>query len=145
MPDALNSTVKTPRTEAQIAAFEKARKTREASLRLKFQAEQAAKTPPPPTVVEETEPVHEDEVAEEREQEEAAIGPDKSSVTVPEDDTIDFDPDAFRTELYGKLDEAHKHISELREHITGLNSKHDELQSSWQQHGVRAANSLNFV
>ena len=169
MPD-LGETVqkqKRPRTQAQIDAFEKARKTREDNLRKKFKAEQEAQSS---SAVKSDEPVIEHEVAlppepesEEPESEEPEseeeVAQDKSVAKKPakraasretvaahiDDEFIDFDPEAFRSEFFGKLDEAHNEIAQLKEHISGLNNKHEELQTSWQKHGVRTSNMLNFV
>jgi uncharacterized glyoxalase superfamily metalloenzyme YdcJ len=132
---------KKPRSESQIAAFEKARKAREDNLRRKFEAE---KKP---------EPVIETVTEEEEEKEDEPMPQAAAAVTVQQQqpkqedqhEYIDFDPESFRNELYDKLHAANEEIKALKEHVHGVSSKQEELQSSWQRHGVRSNNLLNFV
>jgi hypothetical protein len=139
---------KKPRSEAQKAAFEKARAAREANILKKFQANQAVLKP---EVAAE---------AEERAEERAEPSPaepdvvDSQSSTplaqsggcspVQEDEQheyISFDPD----ELREQISSTHQELKTLREAMAGLHSKHSELEQSWQQHNVKTANLLNFV
>jgi hypothetical protein len=125
-----------------VAAFEKAKAAREANLRKKFEAETAEKK----QKAEESqpEPESESENVQPKSEQEAT----KPMEIVPQDDEkdyIDFDPDAFRNELYEKLGAARTEIDKLKKHVHGVSSKLDELQTSFQKHNVRAANMLNFV
>ena len=131
---------KKPGSEARIAAFERARAAREANMRAKWQAEQDAA----PAVVALPEPMEQDEPEPE------PVAPPAPMAAAPmvlqeEQDYVDFDVEGFRNDLYEKLDGALAEVKQLREHMTGISSKQEELQSSWQKHGVRASNMLNFV
>ena len=134
---------KKPRTEAQIAAFERARAAREANLRSKWQAEQDAVPAATPAAL----PMEQDEPAAVSEPVVPAPPLAAAPVVVQEEvqDYLDFDPDSFKNELYDKINSALDEVKQLREHITGVASKQEELQSSWQKHGVRSNNLLNFI
>lgn len=140
---------KKPRSEAQIAAFEKARKAREDNLRKKFAAEAAAQRPTTPEP--EPEPEHGDS-EESAPQPQPSVPAQKEQQPSPmeveqehESEIVDFDPESFRNELYEKLHAANAQIEELKKHVHGVRSQQEELQSSWQKHGVRTSNMLNFV
>ena len=133
--------LKKPRSEAQIAAFEKARKAREDNLRKKFQAEAVEKAP---ATAESTIPEGRED--EDDDHSAASMACEPGAVAQKDEhEYIDFDPESFRNELYEKLHAANEEIKALKEHVHGVSSKQEELQTSWHKHGVRTNNMLNFV
>jgi hypothetical protein len=139
---------KKPRSQAQIDAFEKARAARENNLKRKWQAEQEAQKQHVPEPEQEVKPEEEQQPVDTEAETPPTtpVAPSKA-VSQQEDDhdIIDFDPDSFRDELYEKLHATTEELKQLKEHVHGLKSKHEELESSWHQHGVRSAHALNFV
>lgn len=140
--------VKKPRSEAQISAFEKARAAREANLKKKFLAEQESEKEK-----------GKDETVPEKEEDDAETEPENPpskrisagealGFAAPEEqeETDDeheaFDPNRLRDEIYEQLK---SEMDELREHVTGVKRKQEDLQSDWSQHRVRSHNGLNFV
>jgi hypothetical protein len=146
---------KKPRSEAQINAFEKARAAREANLRKKFEAEQqAAKAEAPAAPPKEeakqdpqeppsspaSSPVYSNSATPE-----AAVSPQKKQES---DDSGDetFDVDAFRAQCVESVySQFADQFEELKESLTGVRKRQDELSNDFTKHQVRTHNALNFV
>lgn len=142
---------KRQRSQAQIDAFSKARAAREANLRKKFlaeqDAEQQAKKHEPVAEQEQVDdmPEPEDEQPPAQEQPEPKADAEPMQVESSDDQYVDFDVDAFKNELFERLEQQNTELKELRDHVHGVKSKQSELETSWTKHGVRTANMLNFV
>jgi hypothetical protein len=144
---------KKQRSEAQKAAFEKARAAREANILKKFQANQAVLKPESTAeeTTEEPEPVEEEladaSPAEPEVDSQSSTPLAQSGGCTPvqeeggEHEYISFDPDELREQISSTQSE----LRTLREAMAGLHSKHSELEQSWQQHNVKTNNLLNFV
>jgi hypothetical protein len=156
---------KKPRSEAQKAAFEKAKAAREANILKKFQANQAVLKPESTAeeTTEEPEPVEEELASGAATYKRSAFA--DASPAEPEVDSqsstplaqsggctpvqeegeeheyVSFDPDELREQISSTQSE----LRTLREAMAGLHSKHSELEQSWQQHNVKTNNLLNFV
>ncbi len=151
---------KKPRTEAQKAAFERARKAREANIikkhmqltegtvdpfkgTLKEQSDtardeaQPSGTVPSEQVIEQPHPAAPPVLEESQPME----------VTQEEDehDYIDFDPEELKTQLHSTKKEVQELAAAMKLALADLQGKHESLETSWQQHGVKTANMLNFV
>jgi hypothetical protein len=139
---------KKARSQAQIDAFEKAKKCREQAIIKKHLESQKAKEPEKP----EPEPEPEDAMdVQEQKEPVSAVKPQQLSTPVQEPQVlqqdqeeyeyVSFDPD----ELRGQLQSTQEELKALRETVQGLHGKQSDLESTWQQHNVRSANMLNFV
>jgi hypothetical protein len=137
---------KKPRSEAQIAAFEKAKAVRESNMRKKFEEEQKQQ--------------HEEQQQPEQHESESVDTEVEASVvfqqpivaaaplvaTAPvvaqqqEDDIFELDVD----DLYSKLQQNQKDIADLREHFGSLRQNHDDISTQWQQYTGHGAD-INFV
>jgi len=139
---------KKPRTQAQVDAFEKARKVREENLRKKFQKEQEQEKA--------KEEAHDEEMHEQEDtstlQTPVAAPTTTTTVTVEpplpsplpqvqEDDSEDVDVSELFNVLYKTQDELQK----LKESFSDISSKHNKLEESFQTHQVARHNSLNFI
>ena len=147
---------KRPRTEAQKAAFERARAAREASIIKKHQLLQVAEQNPSEFMNASRSPLGEADTAEplgEKEEELVEQAPQEQQPPpqqpppqqqVQEDEEYDyvtFDPDELRSQLHSTLAE----VQQLKEAMQGLHGKHAELEQTFSRHNVRQANMLNFV
>eukprot|EP00953_Heterococcus_sp_UTEX-ZZ885_P034144 17711-Heterococcus_DN1.PRE.2 len=153
---------KRPRSEAQKAAFERARAAREASILRKHKLLQEAVSP-------HEDAMEEEEVVEEKAQQQpqqqqqqqqqqpepepepqqqqpaplqpAPLQPQPHQEEEDEYDYVTFDPDEIRSQLHSTLAE----VQQLRQQMEGLHGKHTELEQTFTRHNVRQANMLNFV
>jgi hypothetical protein len=128
------ATEKRQRSPAQVLAFEKAKATREANLRRKWEEEQAAVTASSVEDVEESSV----DASEEVEQEYAEPPKPKphqqqqqvTELNVPaqqHEDYIELDTD----DLFAQLNQYKNDIAELRGHVSGLRDSHQQMQSSY--------------
>lgn len=146
----LTPTTKKQRTPAQLAAFEKCRKSREEAIIAKYN--NAKQTPVPETADESPEAVTEHApvtstvtVAEPT----GAKPMDRVAVATEhlpsfeEDDRefVDFDPDEFKT----GLTETRAELNALKAQLEELQGSHKDLHSTFTSHGIKQAHMLNFV
>ena len=121
------------RSAAQINAFERCLKAREEAILKKHSPATVTQAEPEP----EPEPTESEGVPAVMEQGPQAMEEDKDEGYM----YFDFDPES----MYEKMAEARAEITQLREAVSDLTGRHDELHGSFQKHGVRQANALNFV
>jgi hypothetical protein len=141
-------------SEARASAFEKCKTARAAALQRKREAKEAAKNAPPPEpepVAPEPETVAPEPAAPEPAAPEPVVEepaptpaptPHPSVVLEEEDDDFEvLDP----TELLQLLHKQQELISALHEDVRDIKTHQADLSSSFVQHGVKQAYSLNFV
>jgi hypothetical protein len=140
---------KKPRSQAQILAFERARKCRDEAIIKKHLDSQKGKAPEKPEP--EPEPEQEPEDAMDVQEPVSAVKPQQLSTPVQEPQVLQQDQEEFEyvsfdpDEIRGQLQSTQAELQALRETVQGLHGKQSDLESTWQQHNVRSANMLNFV
>lgn len=156
--DANQPKAKKPRTEAQIRAFENCLAARNASLLAKSQPVETTPTveslPDPPAPQPETPMVLEDVSSSDVSPAHALLCNEIVAPTPPppppqqllpvqetEDEYEYFDGDMVMDELAMTKAE----LKALKEQVQQLNTKHEEIDTTFRQHNVRQQNSLNFV
>jgi hypothetical protein len=140
------ATEKRQRSPAQVAAFEKAKATREANLRKKWEEEQAATAAASAAVttddtaadVEDVQDTADEEQVTEppqqppqqqpaRKQQQQAAVVELSVPAQQYEDYIELDTD----DLFAQLSQYKHDIAELKGHVTSLHENHQKMQSSY--------------